>query len=86
MSEPYLLLKWGSVKGWGNLAKKDIEILQKWSDLGRSSSAMMQDDSQEQKDILCELINQFDGEIQNDWSGDKYTKEEAVKYIKEYRS
>jgi hypothetical protein len=28
---------------------------------------------------------QLDGEIQNDWSGETYTKEEAKKYLREYR-
>lgn len=84
MAKPYLLLKWGTVKGWNDLDEKSVAILQRWADLGRSLSAMGQNDTPEQKEILIELIEQFEGTIQNDWDGKTYTKEQAIKYIKEY--
>lgn len=80
----YLLLKWGSIKGWKVSDEKHLALLQKLHDLGVSMSAMAQQDTQEQKAIICELIDCFNGEITNDWSGEKYSKEEAKKYIMEY--
>jgi len=34
--------------------------------------------------MLCEVIDLIDGEIQNDWTGEKMTKDEAKKYVLEY--
>ena len=88
MKQERLILKFGTLKGWSCLSKTTAEILQKWADLGTSMSVMAQNDTPEQKEILCQAIdNLSDGfEIQNDWSGEKYTKEEAKKYIREYRA
>ena len=81
----YILLKWGTLKGWdlrGNEATK--AKLVEWEKLGSSLSAMAQHDTPEQKQLLCQAIDMFDGEIQNDWSGEKYTKEQAKDYIMKY--
>lgn len=80
----HLLLKWGSVKGWSDLTDASVAILQRWSDLGYSMSAAMQHDTPEQKTILCELIDQLDGTIRNDWSGEDMTKDAAKAYVMEY--
>ena len=87
MSEDYLLLKWGSLKGWNLKAAENaeaFELLKKWGDLGVSISAMSQRDTPEQKEILCELIRKFHGEITNDWDGETYSKERAIDYIMNY--
>ena len=47
---------------------------------------MLQKDTQEQKEILCKVIDLIDGEIENDWSGEIMSKEEAKKYIMEYNN
>ena len=83
-ADGYLLLKWGSIKGWDGLSEKSRELLQRWSDMGVSLSAMAQKDTPEQKEVLCELIRQFEGEISNDWDGETYSKERAIDYIKNY--
>ena len=85
--EDYILLKWGTVKGWSfssDKSKKSLEILQRYHDLGSSISRMMQHDTDEQKEILYELIRQHVGTIYNDWSGERYTIEQAIEYIKNY--
>jgi len=46
--------------------------------------SMMQDDTPEQKQILCELLRVHPGPIINDWSGEEMTVDEAVRYITEY--
>ena len=79
-----LLLKWGTLKGWDNLSEESQRIVQKYFDIGACASVMLQEDTPEQKEILCELIRQLDGEIQNDWDGEMYTKEKAIDYIKNY--
>lgn len=85
MTEQYLLLKWGSVKGWnvtGN--EKALEALQRYHAEPVSMSAMAQKDTEAQKQAVLDLIDAIDGDIQNDWDGKHYTKEEAKKYILEY--
>jgi hypothetical protein len=80
-----LLLKWGTIKGWNVETDKSREALRRWADGGISMSAMAQRDTPEQVDAICDLIDAIDGEIQNDWSGEMMTKDEAKKYIREYR-
>lgn len=82
-----LLLKWGTLKGWDLQSEGARAAAQKYADIGKhSSSAMCQRDTPEQKGALCDLIDALDGEIQNDWSGEVMTKDEAKKYILEYGS
>ena len=85
MSDYYLLLKWGSLKSW-KMPKDGVcfDLLKKWYDGGFSCSAKLQKDTDEQKKILCELIDNFDGDIINDWDGKTYNKDQAKKYIMEY--
>ena len=86
MSEHYLLLKWGTLKGWNVPDGECFDLLKKWNELGVSMSAMTQKNTPEQIDVLCQLVEKFDGEIHNDWDGEKYTKEQAVKYLREYNA
>lgn len=79
-----LTLKWGSVKGYKNLSDKSIAILERyWAD-GMPLSAMADKPDAARKAILCELIDQLDGEIWDDWNGGTMTKEAAKKYVTEY--
>lgn len=80
-----LLLKWGTVKGWDNFSEKSQEIMERYFADGVSMSAMADRPDDARKAILCELIDQLEGTIQNDWSGEMMTKEEAKKYVLEYR-
>lgn len=83
--EDSLLLKWGTLKGWDLKSEKAVAAAQKYEDFGMSLSAMAQHDSTEQKQALCDLIDAVDGEIQNDWSGEIMTKDEAKAYVMNYR-
>ena len=81
-----LLLKWGTLKGWSNIeSARSLGILKLYHELGAAASAMAQHDTPEQKQLICDLIDSVDGEIQNDWSGDIMSKDEAKKYVMEYR-
>ena len=82
----YLLLKWGTLKGWdfGN-SPKAFEALKKYNKLGSSMSAMAQKDTDKQKELICVMIENVKGEVQNDWTGEVYeNREDAKKYVLEY--
>lgn len=79
-----LTLKWGTVKGWDNLSEKSQEIMERYFADGIPLSAMADKPTPERTEILCELIDQFDGEIWNDWDGVKMSKEDAKKYVRDY--
>jgi hypothetical protein len=79
-----LLLKWGTIKGWDNFTEKSQEIVRRYFADGMSMSCALEKPDEARKLILCELIDQLDGEIQNDWSGEMMSKDEAKKYVMEY--
>lgn len=80
-----LTLKWGSLKGWDlNKEGPTFKLLQKYGELGMSTSAMLQKDTPEQKELLCQMIDTLDGEIWNDWDGVLMEKEAAKRYVREY--
>ena len=63
-----------------------MAALRKYHDGPVSMSCVSQHDTPEQKAAICELIDAVDGEIQNDWTGDMMTKDEAKAYVMEYRT
>jgi hypothetical protein len=81
----HLLLKWGTLKGW-NLGENEAAktAFRKYHDAPVSMGCMSQHDTPEQKQAICEMIDAIDGEIQNDWTGEVMTKDEAKKYVLEY--
>lgn len=79
-----LTLKWGSVKGWDDLSEKSQEILARYFADGVPLSAMADKPTEERREVLCELIDQFTGEIWNDWDGVVMNKDDAKKYVREY--
>jgi len=84
MSKDHLLLKWGTIKGYHVSDSHSKELIKRYIELGASASAMHQQDTPEQKQILCELLRVHQGPIINDWSGDRYTVDQAIQYIQEY--
>lgn len=80
----YLLLKWGTLKGWSVKTDASRAALHRYAEGPVSMSAMAQKDTAEQKQALCDLIDAIGGEIVNDWSGEKMSKEDAKKYVMEY--
>lgn len=81
--ETYVALKWGTLKGHYVRGDEAVKIVRRYYDLGRSLSAMAQNDTPEQIDLLCQLIDQVDY-VYNDWSGERMTKERAKEYVREY--
>ena len=85
-TEDHLTLKWGTLKSWTLTSPKGQELIQKYFDLGRSLSAMSQRDTPEQKELLCQIIDECGApEIYLDWDGKDVSKEEAKKYVREYK-
>lgn len=80
-----LLLKWGTLKGWNIESEASRKALDKLHELGMCMSAAMQDRTPAHKEALCELIDAVDGEIQNDWTGETLTKDQAKEYVLNYR-
>lgn len=81
-----LLLKWGTLKGWNLESEAAKRAAQVYMGAGSHSlSAMAQRDTDEQKKALCDLIDAIDGTITNDWSGEDMSKDEAKRYVMEYR-
>ena len=85
MQEEYLLLKWGTLKGWNINSEETLSLLRSYADIGMSAGCMDQKDTDKQKSLLCDIIDRIDGEIQNDWSGDILSKDDAKEYVMEYR-
>lgn len=84
MGQEQLTLKWGTVKGWDRMTDASVEILKRFYKDGLTVSAMADHPDDERRQILCDLIDQLDGEIWNDWDGVKMTKEDAKKYVLSY--
>ncbi len=85
MSEEYLTLKWGSLKSWNFESEQARELLEKWSDIGVSMSAMCHHDTPEQKQIICDLIDAGDFDtVYLDWDDKEVSKDEAKEYIMDY--
>ena len=81
-----LTLKWGTLKGWNfeNESPRCMELIKRYVELGSSMSVMAQHDTPEQKQIICDLIDEVNGDIYNDWEGVEMSKADAKKYVSEY--
>lgn len=83
----YLLLKWGTLKGYCfQNSPEAFEALKEYSSLGYSVSAMMQRDTPRQKELLCIMIDKVNGPITLDWEGIDCTddRQRAKDYVMEY--
>lgn len=79
-----ITLKWGTLKGWRIESDAFRNLLQKYVDLGASMSCAAQQDTDEQKKLLVEMVSLPGMKIYLDWDGKYVTKDEAIKYITEY--
>ena len=84
-TEDYLILKWRTLKAWNLTSERGRELLKRYFALGSSLSAMMQHDTPEQKELLCQLIDECAAPtIHLDWDGLDVSKDEAKIYIMDY--
>ena len=84
-NKDYLVLKWGTLKGWRFHTKKAEKLLNEYVSLGHSPSVALQEDTPRQKEIICKLIDigDFD-KVYLDWSGKYVSKEKAKEYVLNY--
>lgn len=81
----YLTLKWGTLKSWCFDSEKGKALINEYCEIGSVVSAMMQSDTPRQKEIICELIDECDGDtIYLSWDGEYVSKEKAKDYIMNY--
>lgn len=80
-----LSLKFGTLKAWDLKTKEQLEILKKYSKLGMAGGAAQQEDTSEQKKLICELIDTITNPrgIFLDWDGVYVSKKKAKKYVME---
>lgn len=82
-----LSLKWGTLKAWNLHSDKGLELLKRYFDLGTSASAMLVNDTQEQKELICQMIDECNcPTIYLDWDDKNVSKDEAKRYVQEYPS
>lgn len=82
-----LTLKWGTLKAWNfKGSEQGMELLRRYNEIGSSISAACQHDTPEQKEIVCQLIDECDDPagIYLDWSGKYVSKDEAKFYVMTY--
>lgn len=75
--KPELSLKMGRLKSIDNPTEQERLVIEKYE--------KTKDQSEEQKKLLCELIDLWSGKIFLDWDQEYISKEKAKKYIKEYK-
>jgi len=84
-AEDHLSLKWGTLKAWNLHSDKGQALLKRYFALGSSASAAMQHDTPEQKDLICQMIDECNAQtIHLDWDGIDVSKDEAKRYVMEY--
>jgi hypothetical protein len=79
-----ITLKWGTLKGWKIHSEAGMTLLKRYIEMGASNSAMLQQDTPEQKEILCQLIDHCPGDVFLDWDGVYVSKEKAKEYVRTY--
>jgi hypothetical protein len=82
-----LTLKWGTLKAWDFTgSEKAIELIQRWSNLGVCASAALQRNTDEQKQLICQIIDECNDPrgIYLSWNDVYVSKEEAKKYVLDY--
>lgn len=83
--QDHLTLKWGTLKSWSLNSDKGKELLQKYFDIGSCESVMLVKDTPEQKELICQMIDECGAPtIYLDWDGKEVSKDEAKKYVMGY--
>lgn len=83
--ENRLSLKWGTLKSWHFDGEQGQKLMKEYNEIGSSFSAMDQQDTPRQKEIICELIDLCDGDtIYLEWDGKDVPKQEAKEYVMNY--
>jgi len=82
----FISLKWGTLKAWTLNTERCRQLFEQYCDIGSSLSAMAQEDTPEQKELICQMIDACNAEtIYLDWDCVDVSKEYAKKYVREYK-
>jgi len=80
-----LTLKWGTLKSWQFDSERGKTLLAEYHKIGSDFSAMMQKDTPRQKEIVCGLIDECDGDtVYLEWDDKYVSKNEAKQYVNNY--
>lgn len=79
-----ITLKWGNLKGWSGFTEDHPAYEAGKRFLETVGPSAMERLGSEQRTLLCEVIDNTDGTITNDWSGEVMTRDEAKAYVLEY--
>jgi hypothetical protein len=82
--DDYITLKWGALKSWKLTNPALDPLIEEYDSIGSSLSAMAQNDTPRQKEIICEMIEIIGKPVYLDWDGEYVSVEEAKKYVMEY--
>lgn len=81
-TEEYISLKWGTLKAWNLTSEKCRELMRRYIDLGASMGAMSQHDTPEQKELICQIIDECSAQtIHLDWDDIYVSKAVAKLYV-----
>lgn len=83
-NEEYITLKWGTLKSWNLINEEALSLMDQYIKIGCSAGCAMQEDTKEQKEIICKLIDLMPGKIFLDWDGKYVSKNKAKKYVMEF--
>lgn len=81
-----LWLKWGTFKWVEDPTPEMVEILDRYYAMGSCTSAALQCDTDAQRDLVHALVDACPGEIINGYDNERYTKERAHEYLREWRA
>lgn len=83
-NDDYVTLKWGTLKSY-RLENPVIEpLIDEYNQIGSSFSAMMQHDTDRQKEIICEIIDIIGKPVYLHWDGVYVDVETAKQYVRNY--
>lgn len=82
--EDYVTLKWGTLKSYNVVTDSVWELMEKYLEQGSSMSAMTQQDTQDQKQLLCNIIDLIGKPVYLEWDGEYVSTERAKEYIMTY--
>ena len=77
--------KWGTLKAWRFRQPTTLDLLRRYEEIGMSWGAMQQQDTPEQKQLICDMIDAGDFEtVYLGWDGEHVSKERAKEYVMGY--
>lgn len=80
-----ITLKWGTLKSWNVSTPDVLDLIKKYIDLETCGSAMYQNDTPEQKRLICEIIDKSNcSSIYLDWDSTYVSKDKAKKYVMKF--